>query len=301
MPNTLAHIGLQAPLTRLGIPQAPLQWIALGCIIPDIPWIVQRILLLIPGIDPVNLMLYASTQASLVYCLILALAMAMLSSTSKKTFLILAANALVHLLFDASQTKWGNGVHLLVPFSWQSINSGLFWPDHISTYLFTFMGAAAFIFYWPQAIHSAPLLKRPDNTQTACLLLCLSSYCLSPLLLINTAHEADTHYCKTLTDTVTRTGKRVELDRAEYSATKQRIHCYTGEQFSLVNPPSDIAATVSLRAQFITPTTLEITEYHSHRTNRNYASYAGLLLTLLLWIHTLFTQKNRQNPTGSSQ
>jgi len=54
MPNTLAHIAIQAPLTRLGMKEAPLQWIAVGCIIPDIPWIVQRIFTYLPGIDTRN-------------------------------------------------------------------------------------------------------------------------------------------------------------------------------------------------------------------------------------------------------
>ncbi|HID02690.1 MAG TPA: hypothetical protein EYP18_05730, partial [Desulfobacterales bacterium] len=80
MPNTLVHIAIQTPLTRLGMKEAPLQWIAVGCIIPDIPWIVQRIFTYFPGIDTLNLRLYTVTQASLIYCLILSLALSMLTS-----------------------------------------------------------------------------------------------------------------------------------------------------------------------------------------------------------------------------
>lgn len=301
MPNTLAHIGLQTPLTRLGIKKAPLQWIALGCIIPDIPWIVQRIFLLIPGIDPVGLMLYAAAQASLVYCLILSLALAMLGRNSRKIFLILATNSLLHLLLDASQTKWGNGVNFLVPFSWQTTNFGLFWPEHFSIYLFTAMGVVAFICFWPKAIHSSPLLKKPAAARIFCLTSCIILYFGSPPLLLNAAYEADRHYSKTLTDTNTRTGKPVELDRARYSAAKQSVRCYTGEHLSIANPPPTTAAIVSFRARFLGENTLQIMEYHPHRINRDYASYAGLLLTLLLWTHTLFSQISRKNSSRSAQ
>jgi hypothetical protein len=301
MPNTLAHIGLQAPLTRLGIKKAPLQWIALGCIIPDIPWIVQRILLLIPGINRVSLNLYATTQASLVFCLVLSMALAMLSSNCRKIFLILATNSLLHLLLDASQTKWGNGANFWVPFSWQTTNFAMFWPEHFSTYLFTAMGAVALFIYWPKATHTSPFLKRPNTARTACLSCCLILYCLSPILFLNAAYEANTHSSKTLTGPEPRTGKLLELDRARYSTTKQSLRCYSGEELSIANPPPNASSFLSIRAQFLNEKTLQLTEYHYHRINRDYASYTGLLLTLLLWTHTLFFQRTCKNSHRSSQ
>ncbi len=301
MPNTLAHIGLQVPLTRLGIQKAPIQWIALGCIIPDIPWIVQRILLLIPGINPVSLKLYANVQASLAYCLILSLALSLLSSNSRKIFLVLAVNSLLHLLLDASQTKWGNGVNFLVPFSWQTTNFGIFWPEHSASYLFTAMGLAVFIFYWPKAIQTAPLLKKPTGVKTIWFCICLIFYCLSPFLLLNGAYDANTHYCKTLTGAEPRTGKRLQLDRAEYSAAAQSVHCYSGKDLSIANPPPTASTTLSIRARFLDETTLQLMEYHTHPINRDYASYAGLLLALLLWTRTLFPQTTNNNSSRNSQ
>ncbi len=301
MPNTLTHIGLQAPLTRLGIKEAPLQWIALGCIIPDIPWIVQRILLIIPGINPVKLMLYVATQASLFYCLVLSLALATLSSTCRKVFLILALNSLLHLLLDATQIKWGNGVNFLLPLSWQTTNFGLFWPEHFSNSLFTVIGIAILLLYWPKAIHTGPLLKKPDTLKTLCFATCLIVYFFSPAFLINTAYDADIHYSKTLSGTEPRTGKKVELDRARYSAANKSIRCYTGEQLSIANPPLNSPSIITVRAQFLDETTLHLTEYHVHGVNRDYASYIGLLLILLLWTHTLYFQISHKNLPRSSQ
>jgi hypothetical protein len=106
MPNTLAHIGLQTPLTKLGLKTAPLQWIALGCVIPDIPWILQRIFRLIPTLDPVSLRMYAVFQASLLSCCVLSLAFALLTRRTGFVFLVLSLNSLCHLLLDACQKKW---------------------------------------------------------------------------------------------------------------------------------------------------------------------------------------------------
>jgi len=292
MPNTLAHIGLQAPLTRLGIKEAPLQWIAVGCIIPDIPWIVQRIFMLLPGIDTLGLRLYAVTQASLLYCLFLSAALAMLSRQSKQVFLILATNSLLHLLLDASQTKWGNGVNLLVPFSWQTTAFELFWPEHILSYLFTFMGTIVFLSLWRKAIRNDLLLQKPHIGKAFCATLCLLFYLCSPLLFIQTAYDANIHFSKTLCEKTKRTGKRIELDRARYNATHKTLECYIGKQLKVTNLPEIKPGPISIRGYFLDEHTIAMQEYHIHTSPRDYASYAGLLLTLLLWGHSLFFQRS---------
>ncbi|MBU1139998.1 MAG: hypothetical protein KKA76_13540, partial [Proteobacteria bacterium] len=189
LPNTLAHIGIQTPLTGFLTKEVPLQWIVLGCIIPDIPWIVQRILHTIADIDPVALHLYATTQASLVYCLILSLALAMLTRNSRTIFLVLAMNSLFHLLIDATQIKWGNGVNLLVPFSWKTLHLNLFWPEHFSSYLLTGIGLLTLLLHWQKAIHCDLNLQRPNPAKIFCLITCLVLYLFSPPLLTDRAYE----------------------------------------------------------------------------------------------------------------
>ncbi len=292
MPNTLAHIAIQAPLTRLGMKEAPLQWIAVGCIIPDIPWIVQRIFTYLPGIDTLNLRLYTVTQASLAYCLILSLALCMLTSRSKQIFLVLAANSLCHLLLDAVQNKWGNGVNLLVPFSWHSTNFELLWPEHFSSYFIAFTGIIVLIFLWPKAIRSNLFLQRPDKTKALCAAACLIIYFSSPSLFLNTAYAENTHYSQTLHDTRKRAGKRLEIDRATYKAATNTLECYIDKQLKVSNLPKIQSGTISIRGHFIDEETIELQEYHLHRKFRDYASYTGLFLILLLWGHTFYYQKS---------
>ena len=69
MPNTLAHLGVQGIATRSVLRDADLKWIYLGCIIPDVSWIIQRLVrYVIPNIDLYDLRLYAIVQASLLFC-----------------------------------------------------------------------------------------------------------------------------------------------------------------------------------------------------------------------------------------
>lgn len=301
LPNTLAHIGIQTPLTRLLIKEAPLQWIVMGCIIPDIPWIVQRILHTTADIDPVALHLYATTQASLAYCLILSLVLSMLTRDSKMIFLLLAMNSLFHLLIDATQIKWGNGVNLLAPFSWEILHFDLFWPEHFSSYLLTGIGLLTLLIHWRKAICCDLKLQYPNPAKSLCLVSCLLLYLFSPLLLVNNAYEADTHYSKTLSSPKDRTGKRVALDRAKYNAEEHTISNYSGAQFKISNPPSGDSNILSIQGQFLDKETIELSDFHFHRPYRDLASYAGLLLALIFWMHSLIHHNYHKNHYRKAQ
>ena len=120
MPNVFAHLGVGAAVTRLVIPDADAKWIFLGCVIPDVPWILQRVVSTLGlALNPYDIRLYFVVQASLAGSLLLAATLAAISSAPRRVFTVLALNVLVHLLLDACQTKWGNGIHILAPISWQ--------------------------------------------------------------------------------------------------------------------------------------------------------------------------------------
>ena len=95
MPNILVHFGVQGVVTRSLMWQAEPRWIFLGCLIPDIPWILQRLgSTFIPGIDLYDLRLYAIVQASLAVSLLLCGALAQLSSRASEVFNVLALQRL---------------------------------------------------------------------------------------------------------------------------------------------------------------------------------------------------------------
>ena len=62
---------------------------------PDLPWILQRLVqVALPSFDAYDLRLYAIVQASLFFCLLLSLALAMFSTLFWRTFAILGINSI---------------------------------------------------------------------------------------------------------------------------------------------------------------------------------------------------------------
>ena len=301
MPNTLAHIGIQGPLNSLLCKGTSPQWMLLGCILPDIPWISQRLLTLVPGLDPYALRLYSLNQASLFFCLFLAAALALTTGRPLRIFLLLSLNSLLHLLLDATQIKWANGVQLLVPFSWSLLRLDWFWPEHLSCYAATLIGLLFLACKWRQTAATDLQLARPQAgkiTIMACLLL---FYTAGPLLFFKQALAADNHFSRTLMDRTERSGKEIELDRAVFSLEKKNIRAFTGETFSLRGPLPERSGLVSVQGHFIDPTTIEVTASHQHNHYRAPASSLGLLLIAALWIHSLILTKIRPQPHTPQQ
>lgn len=291
MPNTLAHLGLQAIVTRTLIKDADLKWIALGAIVPDIPWILQRLVLagpLAPAAYDVRL--YAIVQSSLVFSLVLSAALAVFARHPGRTFAILALGATLHLLLDALETKWGNGVLFLAPFSWQLIGFRLFWPEGLITTLLSLIGLLSMGYAW-QRLPVAPLvLAAPPLRQAlfAGALLCL--YLLLPLPLMAAAEAADNHFVGTLRDADARVGRKIEIDRPFFQRhpAGNTLRIFTGEHLHVqgLEPPS--SGTVSIKGRFVAPDTLEIVAYHAHPTGlRDAASYLGLAMVLAVWSRAL--------------
>ena len=86
MPNTLVHMGVNSLTQRAIINKADFKWIYIGCIIPDIPWILQRIVQKIPAINLYDLRLYSIIQATLLFSLLLSAALSFFSKRYWKTF-----------------------------------------------------------------------------------------------------------------------------------------------------------------------------------------------------------------------
>ena len=70
MPNTLIHIGVQGLIYRTLSKEFDLRYVLLACVIPDLPWIMQRLVRAVaPGVDRIDLVLYSGVQSSLFFCL----------------------------------------------------------------------------------------------------------------------------------------------------------------------------------------------------------------------------------------
>jgi hypothetical protein len=293
MPNTLAHIGVQGITTKSIFKFADLKWIYLGCIIPDLPWILQRLLRNSHLFNLYDVRDYSIILASLLFCAILSASLSLFSKNSGKVFFILVFSCLFHLLLDPLQIKWANGVHLFVPFSWHLLSFNLFWPESIPTYIITAFGFFYLIFNYKKAVKESSDLIRPKKKRIFLSISILVIYLFAPLFILNLPEQNNNHFVKTLRNYNSRTGKFIELDRTNYlpDTSGNFIKTFAEEKIKAVNLNLRNESLVSIRGRFISPNVIYVEDYHIHTSFRDDASYAGVLLILILWIHILFKEK----------
>lgn len=285
MPNTLAHIGINGLITRGFIKDADLKWIYLGVVIPDLPWILQRILMTtIPAIDLYDLRLYCVAQASLFISLILCIAFSSLSDKPARCFSILSIGSVLHYVLDMMQIKWANGVNVFAPLDWNLISIGLFWPESTVIYVLTAGGLCYWLWYarlafsTPWNIHFLPL-KRIGFA-----LFMSAFYLLLPAVFIDGPANANAHFVTTLRNSP-KYNDYIEIDRGTLTKDGQAlvIRPFTGDEFTVTGIKSNGEKLVSVQGRFSSDKTLLVSKYHMHTKFRDYASYLGLALVLLFW------------------
>ena len=285
MPNTLAHIGAQGFISRPFLDKADIKWIYLGCILPDIPWMLQRVVRFVGlDINAYDLRLYVIIQSSLLFSVLLASALAMFSARYWRAFAILSLNALLHLMLDAMQVKWANGVHLFAPLGWKLINFGFFWPENIITYLLTVLGVIFFVITWKRIASGESDLELKSPIRYIGFILFALIYMISPVFILDAPEKANNHFVHTLRDYQNRTGKHLELDRKQYDALAGSIIAFGGEPIQVKGIDLKDSAVLSISGNFVAPDTIQVEEYHVHNeVFRDGASYVGLGLVLLVW------------------
>lgn len=303
MPNTLAHIGVHGLITRAIIRNADLKWIYAGCVIPDVPWILQRIIRAADIAGAYETRLWAIAAASLFGCLWLCLALAVLTRQWARTLGILTSGALLHLLLDACQIKWANGVHLFVPVDWRLVQFGWFWPEDLPTDFLTLFGLAYAAVMWRKATDQTPLDRWPGQRRLVLSVCFMSCYLMFPLLFSGEAEKANNHYVQTLRQTEGRAGKPVEIDRALFLPTPSggEIRLFTGEKIAVSGCDLDREATVSVRGRFVTPYRIAVSAIHIHRRGlRDLGSYLGLGLIIFVWTASFLNEKMKK-PTRNTR
>ncbi|PID76077.1 MAG: hypothetical protein CSB23_00250 [Deltaproteobacteria bacterium] len=292
MPNTLCHIGIQAPINGIILKKQDLFWVIVACILPDLPWIELKILLFSHSVNPYDTRLYCTVQASLLFCLILSACIALGCAHSAKIFLILSINCLLHLLLDALQIKWGNGVHIIAPIDWKFCSFKLFWPEHPGTVLLTVGGAVYLLRYWRMIADQGIVLSQNAVKRAAVLLFALV-YLLAPLIFMPDLEAADVYYIATLRNKTERPGKTIQLDRVRYSSERQQVKIYSGESFRLTGKRPQRSGRVSIAGVFTDSGTIACTSWRRSGNYRDYASIVGLLMACVLLLQIVLSKKKR--------
>jgi len=281
-------MGLHTLVTRGAIRGAEPAWIWVGCILPDVPWIGQRLIrALLLDLSPFDVRLYAIVQSSLLFCLVAAAGLAMLAPRPGRVLAILALGSLLHLLLDATQTKWANGVVLFAPVDWSVTNFGLYWPEDWPSLALTAWGAAtAAWMLWrhppgagPPGPPVPPGPRRPRLRVAGTL--ALAAYLALPLAFLGPAAADDPHYVNTLRQTGDRANRCAAFDRAQVLARPGEqpvLATWTGEFLPIIGivPPNETML-ASVKGCFETNGELAIDLLHLHPAHRrDLLSYAGL-------------------------
>jgi len=286
MPNTLAHLGIQSLLTGRLLSKPDLKWVYVGCVVPDVPWILQRAAAgLFPSLDLFDLRLYAIVQSSFVFCVVLSLTLTLLASDPRGVFTILTLNSFLHLVLDACETKWANGVHFFAPFSWKLTNWRLFWPESFPIYLLTALGLAFCLWQWKASTSTQFKICFRTQPKHIALAVLLLFYLTAPALLMDGPYRADNHFVRTMKEKSDRTDRYVEFDRP-YCHTRghDRVIYPYGERIALVDEKDLPHASISVRGRFLDTTTVKVLEVHDHSgLPRDQLSYLGLGLIAGVW------------------
>ncbi len=291
MPNTLVHLGVQSVSTKALFRDADFKWIAIGCIIPDVPWIIQRIILIAQiGINPFDLRQYVIVQASLFCCFILCGFMALFAVSSARIFLLLATNSLIHLLLDAMQIKWANGVHFFAPFSWQLVSFDFVWPEHGISYVLTAAGFIALVYFGIRDWKKNVILTLNRSKYVVAVML-LAIYFVLPFWLSFGPDQADNHFIATLRNVEERSGRYLELDRSRYRSSDNTVEIFSGERLKVTGNHPSKDSILSVKGYFSNDNTVHVSSFHIHSPLRDTSSKIALAGVMLIWLMALVKKK----------
>jgi hypothetical protein len=224
-------------------------------------------------------------QASLAGTLVLCSAFAAASAAPRLVFGVLGLNALLHLLLDAAEVKWGNGVHLFAPFSWRMTSFDLVGGEGALLAVLSVAGALLLAWELVRRPGSGPVFDpRPQRLAAACGL--GLAYLLAPLPFLSAVEATDSYSVKTLREKERRPGRAVKFDRTALVKTPAGavLEIWTGERLHAVGAVLDHDARVSLEGTFLEPDVVRIDRLVEHGTDRDWPSYLALVLLGLLWV-----------------
>jgi len=302
VPNTLVHFAAQGAASHALWRRLDPRFLYLGCVLPDLPWILRRAVVAFGlPVDAFDLRLYTMGLASLAVTLILAAAIALATTAPRRVFAWLGLNALLHLLLDATEIKFGNGVHLLAPLSWRMTSFDLL-PGESRVYLLLTLGGIGLV-VWDVARakgYGVGWDRRPRALALAATL--AAAYFMAPLPFLGAIEASDSYSVKTLRDTASRTGRRVSLDRAHFVATPAGgfLELWTGERVRATGGLPDHDATVSLDGTFLAPDVLRADTLVEQQRNRDWPSYLGLALLAVVFLRgALAPRAGTDEPPGT--
>ena len=298
MPNTLAHIGAQLPLTRAVFKNVDPRWVAFGLLIPDLPWIFQRLIhMTLPHAPVIDVRAYMVVMSTPLFCLLLSAGISLLVQNSAIVFGILTLESLLHEFLDCFQQKGGVGIPFFGPFDWSSYSWPIFPMDGWISTLLTIAGILSLtLVFSGKTRYPGPVLfeSRGLAWRISISIMFLGIYSIGPLLFAEAAIQGNVHDLAVWRGDIPRSGMQIHFDRANYTPGPVSGEGGITDDFNQVpirilgiNESKPVL--VSTIATFSDPNTLTVEDYVVHPPGRRFwYTIAGLLGVLAIWAFPLF-------------
>jgi hypothetical protein len=284
LPSLMVHYGTTLlagwPVRHQSVTTALL----LGATWPDVPWMALRVLdLWSPDELRIPLRLYAQAFHTPLMCLWGGLIFACFMQRPRPQALAFIGAAWFHLVLDAFQTRYGNGVALLYPFSWRVYDFELFWPDGTIGLILLAMSTAVVLHaFWKglEPLH----LRRPSWLRVTALTL---GYLLMPLATWHAAFDANVFNALFIYFPSALEGKEVGFERnALVSSKPPRLRTWYDHHLALDQVPDEARPgdVVSLRGTY-GEGQLKVRQFHIHSLDLHSTPsiVAFVMLVLAFW------------------
>jgi hypothetical protein len=292
MPDLLAHLGTGYAALRWAGGRRHVLLVLTGSLLPDVAWMGRRLLVRLAGFDPVEVSLWLIPWHTPYSLLLASVAAGLCARAPARATLLLAGGCALHLVLDSAQTRFGNGVLLLYPFSMRETSWRLFWPEDPMNQVLS-LGSLALLGWAllgpirhrgeaPAPTAAAPAapvpLGRPVRIATASL--CILGIAATAAATRRDVVDSNVFGLGFVTDPGAFEGRPVSLDRDRIvGGSPLEVETFSGRRFPLQGvaglKPGEV---VSLRGT-LRGGTIAVEEVHIHREGlRSLYSYLGLLI-----------------------
>jgi len=291
MPDLLSHFGAGYLVSRWSVRRSDVPLILGGSLLPDVGWIARRALHGLFSTDSIALSVWLIPWHTPWVLLLGCATLALICRTPVRAFSILYGVSWVHLLLDASQTRFGNGVLFLYPLSMRETSWHLFWPESpvnhalaIGSFILL-LGLLFGLVDGPLTVGWAPSRASEGGQPSRRRRLFLSLiFVLAAVATVSLTRarlvEENVFNLRFVTDPSAFEGRRIALDRSlVVGDAPPRLRTFNGRQFLLtgdldVNPGD----TISLEGTY-GGGRIAVQRYHKHQEElRSLYSLVGLTM-----------------------